>query len=65
MNIFQRFLFKDKKIFNTLYIFYLKLFYIFFKMAKNNEKELNNNLEIISEYYKKEKREKEALKSKQ
>ena len=34
-------------------------------MANNNEKELNNNLEIIAEYYKKEKREKEALKSKQ
>ena len=34
-------------------------------MEKNNEKELNNNLEIIAEYYKKEKREKESLKSNQ
>ena len=34
-------------------------------MEKNNEKELNNNLEIIAEYYKKEKREKEELKRKQ
>jgi hypothetical protein len=34
-------------------------------MAKNNEKELNNKLEIITEQYKKLKRDKEALQSKQ
>jgi hypothetical protein len=34
-------------------------------MAKNNEKELNNKLEKITEQYQKVKRDKEALQSKQ